>query len=367
MRVLICDDSAFMRRSIRQMLESDPDIQVVAVAHNGKQAVELASRHNPDVITMDIEMPEMDGLEALRRIMANQPTHVVMISSLTQKGSKASFDALRLGAADVFAKDHATVSTTMDEMRDDLIRRVRALAVSKKPAARGRADSGSPAATAVEPVVRGGTAPAKRSTLPTVDAGTIDLVVIGASTGGPPVVERVLKGVPAACRPAIVVAQHMPRMFTESMATRLNEICTVPVEHLRPGMAVSGGRVYIAPGGENTHLRAGRAGVYSVRINKEPESTVYFPSVDVLFSTAAQAAGSRTFGIVLTGMGDDGGAGAKSIRAAGGRVIAQDEASCVVYGMPKAAVQSGGAEGVGGPHDIADVLAAACGRPAAAA
>jgi two-component system chemotaxis response regulator CheB len=364
MRVLICDDSAFMRRAIRSMLESDDEIVVVGVAHNGKQAVELAHRHCPDVITMDIEMPVMDGLTALRTIMSDCPTHVVMVSSLTTAGSKAALDALRCGAADVFAKDHSTVSANIDELRDDLVRRVRALAVSNKPARRPQVPS------SVEPAAAPAASPASRArdeTIPDIRTSEIDLVVIGSSTGGPPVLERVLKAVPSSSRTPIIVAQHMPRMFTASMSERLDHLCGPRVVHLRPGMQIEPGTIHVAPGGENVHLKRGSKGKLSARIDREPASTVYFPSVDELFSSAADTVGRRTLAIVLTGMGEDGGEGARRIANRGGKVLAQDDRSCVVYGMPKAVVTRGAATAVLSPVGIARVLQGVCDGNRAAA
>jgi len=364
MRVLICDDSAFMRRAIRSMLESDPEIEVVGVAHNGEQALDLVRRHSPDVVTMDIEMPVMDGLTALRRIMAEHPTHVVMVSSLTTAGSKAALDALRLGAADVFAKDHSTVSANIGEMRDDLVRRVRALAVARKPSPRT-----SPAKPAGGSTTRAAArvGPAKTETIPDVRAADVDLVVIGSSTGGPPVVERVLKAIPVGSRVPIVVAQHMPRMFTESMAARLDQLCSVKVVHLQPGMPLEPGAIHVAPGGENTHLKRSSSGRLTVRIDREPEGTLYFPSVDALFRSAAEAIGRKAFGVVLTGMGEDGGVGAAELARRGGKVVAQEESSCVVYGMPKAVVSRNAAIASLSPQGIAELLSRICGAARQAA
>ena len=316
--VLVCDDSTFMRRAITTMLGSDPAINVVDTAKNGREAVEMAIKYRPDVITLDVEMPAMDGLTALREIMGKCPTSVIMLSSLTTAGSRAAMQALRLGAADVLAKDQSQVSTKIMDLQHDLLSRVHALA-ERKPAR---------------------STPVKRC----IDSlnfrpGQFDLVVIGSSTGGPPVLEQILTRVPARSKVPIVVAQHMPCVFTKSMAERLNNQCSVPVRHGDDKMPIAPGTVHIAPGGMNTHLR--KAGSRLTRhVTREPEDTVYYPSAHVLFETAREVCGRRALAIVLTGMGDDGVCGARSLVDAGGTVLAQSAETCVVYGMPKAVTQS---------------------------
>jgi two-component system chemotaxis response regulator CheB len=335
-RVLVCDDSAFMRRAICSMLATDPKVTVVDTAKNGREAVELARKHCPDVITMDVEMPEMDGLTALRTIMAECPTQVIMLSSLTTAGSRAAMQALRLGAADVLAKDQSQVSTKIMSLQEDLLMRVHALADSKPPTA---SHSG-----------------VRRLESSKFRAGQFDLVVIASSTGGPPVLENILTHVPAGSRIPIVVAQHMPAVFTKSMADRLNEHCAVPVRHLEDKMPIEPGVVHIAPGGTNTHLRKAGSRL-TVHVSRDPEGTIYFPSANVLFQTAAEVVGRRTLAIVLTGMGDDGVRGARTLVEAGGTVLAQSAETCVVYGMPKAVTQSALAMESLSPEELAGVLA----------
>lgn len=319
-RVLIVDDSAFMRKAISTMLADDPALQVIGQAANGEEGLRMARELSPDVITMDIEMPRMDGLTALRRIMDECPTHVLMLSSLTTEGSNAAMNALKLGAADVMAKDASQISFTIHEIKDDLVARLKALGTARKP----RRRSAEEAARAVAQ------AP------PTFKPGQFDLVCIGSSTGGPPVVEKILSSLPAGFGAAVVVAQHMPELFTQSMAQRLGQVCQMPVLHGSDGMTVQRNTITIAPGGRNTHIKREGLARWVIRINKEPAGTLYFPSVDVLLATAADAAPGRTLGIVLTGMGEDGLKGAKELKARSGVILAQNEETSVVYGMPRA-------------------------------
>ncbi len=334
-KVLVCDDSAFMRRAISTMLDSDPGVKVVDFAKNGREAVEMAIQHKPDVITMDVEMPEMDGLTALREIMSKSPTQVIMLSSLTTEGSRAAMQALRLGAADVLAKDQSQISSKIMGLQDELLKRVHALAEAKRPR---------------------GSHPVASASVPNFRPSQFDLIVIGSSTGGPPVLETILTKVSPKSRVPIIVAQHMPAVFTKSMAERLNTHCQVPVRHAEDRMPVEPGVIHICPGGLNTHI--GRAGArLTLRMDREPASTVYFPSANVLFDTAAKAVGRKTLAIVLTGMGEDGVVGARSLVDAGGTVLAQSAETCVVYGMPKAVTQAAIATESLSPQQFGELLA----------
>ncbi len=343
-RAVVVDDSAFMRKAISSMLADDPEVEVVGVARNGAEGVKMARELRPDVMTMDIEMPEMDGLTALQQIMAECPTHVIMLSSLTTEGSHAALAAMSHGAADVLAKEQSSVSLNIVKIKDDLLRRVKTLGRSR-PARRLLAPAGA-ARMRPQPLL-----PAR-----------LDLVCIGSSTGGPPVVERLLKAVPADFPAPIVVAQHMPEVFTKSMAERLGTICKVPVTHLAQGAALAPGRIHVCPGGQNTHLRRavmnGRT-TYSVTVNREPASTIYYPSVDALLFSAATSAGANVLSIILTGMGEDGAKGAAALKQAGGVVLGQSAETCVVYGMPRAVCEKGIAAAMMTPEELADVLASA--------
>lgn len=322
MRVVVVDDSAFMRRAISQMLASDQRIEVVATGRNGREAIELARQHRPDVLTLDIEMPEMDGLTALRRIMRECPTQVLMLSSLTTEGSRTALQAMSLGAADVLAKDASQITLSIDSIRNDLIARVIALGHAGKTRRTQFGTSIQPASTAL-PVI----------------SKNIDVICIGSSTGGPPVLETILTALPAELTVPIVIAQHMPATFTASMAERLDQICRLKVVHAADGMPLERRTVYIAPGGKHTHIRKVSLARWRLQVNHEPADALYRPSADALFTSAAQAMGSRVLAIVLTGMGHDGLEGSKVLHKHGATVLAQSEETCVVYGMPKAVTE----------------------------
>ena len=325
-RVLVVDDSAFMRRAISLMLSEDPGIDVVATARNGREGVELAAKLRPDVITMDIEMPEMDGLTALRRIMREHPTQVLMLSSLTVDGSVAALQAMRIGAADVMAKDNSQVSLSITNIKADLLARVKALAAARH-AARAR-----PSVAAVEPPI---------DQPPVFRPGQFDVVCIGSSTGGPPVLETLLANLPASFTTPILIAQHMPELFTRSMSQRLDDISPLRVVHAEDGMTLDKATAYVAPGGHHLHLHKVGLARYQLRVNHEPASAIYRPSVDALLASAATATTSRTLAIILTGIGADGLEGGRFLHAAGATILAQAAESCVVYGMPKAVTENG--------------------------
>lgn len=353
-RILICDDSAFMRRALQDILGSDPMIDIVAVARNGREAIELVKEHTPDAITLDIEMPEIDGLTALRTIMRETPTRVLMLSSLTTKGSDAAMKAMRFGAADVMAKDHATVPSNLQEIESDLVKRVKALAASpvtpKEPHASARHSSASSSSA---PSTDGSSRTIER----TLETNRFDAILIGSSTGGPPVLETVIQSLSPDLQIPVVIAQHMPKLFTESMARRLDETCPLPVVHLDDRLPIRSGVVHIAPGGSNTHISPCRTGAPAMaRVNQEPESTVYFPSVDVLFQSGTQAFSGPILSVVLTGMGDDGAKGAVTVKSKGGVVLTQSGETCVVNGMPKATVNAGASDASCAPARIGTLL-----------
>jgi len=339
MRVLVVDDSAFMRRAITRMIASDPDLEIVGTACNGREAIEQAVLLKPDVITLDIEMPEMDGLTALRllRVKCPDPKPAVLVcSSLTTDGSHEALRAMRLGAADVIAKDASMFSATIEDMRDDLVRKVKAVGSGR----------GSLAAAATTRV-------ADRFAVP--DPGSLSLIAIGSSTGGPPVLETVLAKVTPDIPFPIVIAQHMPALFTRSLANRLDSACAVTITHATETMPLHPGTVYIIEGGKNGLVRAGISGRMSLRITDEAMGKLYIPSVDLLLDSASSLA-SRALGIVLTGMGEDGLEGGRTFKQRGGAIIAQDAASCTVYGMPRAIVDAGIADAQITPDDIACLL-----------
>lgn len=363
MRVLVVDDSAFMRKAISQALASDPSIEVVGTACNGQDGLDKAKKLAPDVVTLDIEMPVMDGMAALIRIRSECPEPkpaVLMCSTLTSAGSHEALKALRLGAADVIAKDPQALGTGAEAARGELLAKVKAVG---EPVARRRATMGVPSAApafirAARPVPpRPDGAPAVQAPRSIdLEGKSFDLVVIGSSTGGPPVLETILTALPADFPCPVIVAQHMPFMFTKSMSERLDEVCAVTTVHAEDGMVLRAGCVYLIPGGK--HGRVKRAGArLTIEVGEEPKSALYRPSANELFASAAGACGPRCLGVMLTGMGDDGVVGARLLHAAGGPIVAQDAESCVVYGMPRAVVDSGLAAAAMPPAGIAQALA----------
>lgn len=323
-RVLIVDDSAFVRQVLTQILSADPVIEVVGAAPDPLFAREMIKTLNPDVVTLDIEMPRMDGLAFLEKIMTLRPTPVVMISSLTQKGADAALRALEIGAVDYVAKPMIGLREGFAELAQEIVAKVKA-------AARARV---RPLSSSRSAVVRLTPGPRYSS--------SEKVIAVGASTGGVEALQDLLTAFPPDA-PAILVTQHMPALFTASFAHRLDQVCAVAVSQAKDGERVLPGHVYIAPGGR--HLELARSGAnYICRINDEAPVSGHRPSVDVLFRSVALAAGADAVGIILTGMGKDGAFGLLEMRRAGASTIGQDEASCVVYGMPKAAHDCGATE-----------------------
>jgi len=348
MRILITDDSVFMRSAIGRVFEEQPDFEIVGKARNGREAVELAKELRPDVVTMDIEMPEMDGLTALRRIMRESPTQVLMCSTLTTAGSMQSLQALRLGAADVIPKDLSPDPKAKKAFLDDLVRRIRGLGESD----RHRLD---------EPVVK----PTPPTELPAFRENQFDMICIASSTGGPPVLETLLAGLPADLKLPVIIGQHMPRVFTESMARRLDDVCALEVVHAENGVILEPGKVYVAPGGIHTHVERAALAKRRLRMCEEPKASLYMPSADVLFGSAARVCHRRVLAVILTGIGDDGLRGAETLHACGAPLLAQDRASCVVYGMPRAVAEAGYATASLDPKDIANTFRSLTARAAA--
>lgn len=342
-RVLVVDDSALMRKVISKMISSDPGLTVVDTAYNGADGVAKAKALRPDVITLDMEMPVMDGMTALRRIKAectDPSPAVLMCSTLTSQGSHESLAALRCGAADVIAKEGDPLHGGIEAMRDELIAKIKAIASA--PRRRPGLKIAEPPAMPV----RG---------LPAIPANT-RLVVIGSSTGGPPVLEQILTSLPADLPVPVVVAQHMPPMFTKSLAERLDHQCAITVLHGEDGQPLPPGTATIIPGGKHGRVRE-RGALLRLEVNGEPAAALYKPSVNELFRSGGEAAGPRCVGVMLTGMGDDGSIGAADLKRAGGLVVAQTAETCVVYGMPKAVVERGIAVGAGSPAQIGPWIA----------
>ncbi|QJQ99819.1 chemotaxis response regulator protein-glutamate methylesterase [Halomonas sp. PGE1] len=336
-KVLCVDDSALIRDLLSEIINSQPDMEVVAVAPDPLVARDLIKRHNPDVLTLDVEMPRMDGIDFLERLMRLRPMPVLMVSSLTQSGSEVTLRALELGALDFVAKPSLGIRSGMLEYAEEIAEKIRAAARSRPRRAASRSE-----------------APPQRLTAPLMSSEK--LLIIGASTGGTEAIRRVLEPLPANS-PAIMIAQHMPGGFTRSFAERLDRLCQISVKEAEDGERVLPGHAYIAPG--DAHLKLARSGAnYVARLDPGPPVNRHRPSVDVLFRSAAEQAGRNAVGVLLTGMGKDGAAGLVEMRQAGAPTIAQDEASCVVFGMPREAIALGGASEVLPLEEIAPRLLA---------
>ncbi|OZI29727.1 chemotaxis response regulator protein-glutamate methylesterase [Bordetella genomosp. 10] len=324
--VLCVDDSALVRGLMTEIINSQPDMTVVATAPDPLVARELIKKHNPDVLTLDVEMPRMDGLDFLEKLMRLRPMPVLMVSSLTERGSEITLRALELGAIDFVTKPKLGI-------RDGLLEYTELIADKIRAAARARLPAAAPASA---PPPR-----ALRSPL----SSSEKLVIIGASTGGTEAIRYVLQPLPADS-PAILITQHMPAGFTRSFAQRLDALCSLTVREATHGERVLPGHAYLAPGGE-THMRLGRSGAnYVIELDPSEPVNRHRPSVDVLFHSAAAAAGRNAIGVILTGMGKDGAHGLLEMKRAGARTLAQDEASCVVFGMPREAIAIGAADEV---------------------
>ena len=330
-KVLIVDDSALVRRMLTEMLSSDPSIMVLGAAHDAYDAREKIKALNPDVLTLDVEMPRMDGLTFLRNLMRLRPMPVIMVSSLTDRGAEVTLDALSIGAFDYLSKPKIDLAATLGDYKDELIAKVKAAA-----SARLRSPSASAAATA--DVVLAKRAPQRQ--LRTTER----IIAIGASTGGTEAIKDELIHLPPDT-PGIVITQHIPKLFSGAFARRMDSVCQLSVCEAEDRQQVLRGHAYIAPG--DKHLRLVRDGArYVCRLDEGPPVNRHKPSVDVLFRSVAQEAGRNAIGVILTGMGKDGAVGLKEMRDAGSRTIAQDEATSIVWGMPGEAVAVGAAADV---------------------
>lgn len=333
--VMLVDDSAVVRQVIGNILSQDPALEVIGAASDPLFALERMKREWPDVIVLDVEMPRMDGITFLKKLMAEHPTPVVICSSLTEKGTETSMQALSAGAVGIVAKAKLGIKQHLQSIAGELIHAVKSAALADVK----RLTPADPSHKA-EPKL---SADAVLSLSHRPLAQTTDKVVaLGASTGGTQALETVLTALPRVC-PGIVVVQHMPEKFTTAFANRLDKLSAVEVKEAANGDRVLPGRVLIAPGGRHMLLKRSGA-LYYVDVIDGPLVNRHRPSVDVLFRSVANAAGKNAFGVIMTGMGDDGARGLKEMREAGSRTLAQDEETCVVYGMPKEAVRLGAAE-----------------------
>lgn len=327
-RVLVVDDSAYNRRTIIKLLEEIPGVTVVGYACNGEEGLRKFFDLQPDLVTLDLEMPRMDGFGFLRIVMQNRPTPVIVVSSLADDGSV--FKAMELGAVDFVAKPTSRISPELVNIRDDLLAKVMETArtdmnkVLRRPSAKDR--------------VRESSVGAMPTLIPRSNG--LSQIVIGASTGGPPALQALLSSITDPLPLGIAISQHMPPVFTRAFADRLNKFCALEIKEAQTGDLMHPGRVLIAPGGKNLTFQV-RAGNVVALVEDPPANQRYTPSVDVMFKSASEVFGANLLGVVLTGMGNDGARGVERIKEKGGQVLAESEESCIVFGMPKEAIATG--------------------------
>ena len=356
-KVMVVDDSAVVRQVVQAMLDREPDIQVIGAASDPIFAIERMNKQWPDVIVLDIEMPRMDGITFLKKIMAEHPTPVVICSSLAEKGAATTMQALEAGAVEIITKPQIGLKRFLEESSHELVSAVRAAAQANVKHLKIVPIVANPHLNI--PLRAGGGLVAPKLNADAILAApgshamaqtTERIVAIGTSTGGTQALEAVLTALPRVC-PGIVIVQHMPEKFTASFAARLNELCQIEVREAQHNDRVIPGRALIAPGGKHMLLKRNGA-YYHVEVVEGPLVNRHRPSVDVLFRSVAKFAGKNATGIIMTGMGDDGAKGLKEMHEAGAPTVAQDEATCVVFGMPKEAIKLGGVDRVMGLQDI---------------
>ena len=365
-KVLVVDDSGFFRRRVSEILSSDPNIQVIGTATNGREAIDQALALKPDVITMDYEMPMMDGITAVRQIMQRCPTPVLMFSSLTHEGARVTLDALDAGAVDFLPKNFEDISRNPSKVKQLLCEKIHTISRSNRrfsstvsaaapghasPAFGTRSASVAPPAT---PAAKAAPTHVAPSAAPRRKA--YRLVAIGTSTGGPVALQRVLTQLPGSFPAPIVLIQHMPAAFTKAFAERLDKLCKISVKEAEDGDLLRPGLALLAPGGKQ--MMVDGRGV--VRILPGDDRLNYRPCVDVTFGSAAKAYGDKVLAVVLTGMGADGREGARMLKQSGSQIWTQDEASCVIYGMPMAVVKANLSDAVFALDDMGRHLSEAC-------
>lgn len=334
-KVLIVDDSAFMRSALSSMLSSDKDILVVGMAKDGLEAIAKVKTLRPDIVTMDVEMPRMDGLQALKHIMAENPVPVVMVSSLTNEGAHVTLEALEAGALDFIPKNLSELSVNILKIKEILIEKIKKLS-TKKLARIPRTSSARPTEQINMPAL----------TLRTTGERKAGVLAIGTSTGGPKALQEIIPRLPKNFPVPIVIAQHMPPNFTGPFAERMNQLSQVEVREAKEGELLKPGVALIAPGGGHMRIKKRGAIEAVTSITNDREEFIYRPSVDALMASVAEVYPGRVLAVILTGMGNDGVKGIEQVKKSGGRIFAQNEQSCVVYGMPKAVVDAGFADKV---------------------
>lgn len=336
-KALVVDDSAFMRKSISILLESDPDIEVIATARDGEDGCKLAKSLRPDIITLDIEMPRMDGLTALKKIMSECPTSVLMLSSLTTEGADVTIKALEYGAVDFIPKELSYVNVNIINIKEELTRKIKAIV--KQRAVRDRLKRIQKLSPGSSPVPH-----YRQIVLPKIGYKAI---VLGISTGGPFSLQKLMPVLSKKINCPIFIVQHMPPKFTKSLAERLNGLSQLEIKEAEDNEIVRNGVVYIAPGGLHMTVIKDSIGKNKIIISNEPSTTLNKPSVNILAKSVIEIYGKYTLGVIMTGMGKDGLEGIAKLKSIGGYCIVQDEKTCVVFGMPKAVVDAG----------LADVIA----------
>lgn len=335
-KVLVIDDSALIRSLLTEIINDTKDLQVIGTAPDPLVAREMIKQLNPDVLTLDVEMPRMDGLDFLEKLMRLRPMPVLMVSTLTEKGSEITLRALELGATDFVTKPKMGIAQGMQEYADEITDKIRTAAKAK--------------ISTLQSIAKAGNAHVQQNALRNPLISSEKLLIIGASTGGTEAIKSFLLQMPSDC-PGILITQHMPAGFTKSFADRLNSLCKISVKEAADGERILPGHAYIAPG--DKHLLLGRSGAnYVARLSDDEPVNRHKPSVDVLFDSAAANAGKNAIGVILTGMGKDGAAGMVRMKSSGAYNFAQNEESCVVYGMPREAVAQGGVHEVAHLKDL---------------
>jgi two-component system chemotaxis response regulator CheB len=354
-KAVVVDDSAFMRKSLSLMLESTGEIEVVATARDGQEGIEMVKSKMPDIVTMDIEMPRMDGLTALQKIMKEHPTPVLMVSSLTTEGAKETLKALEYGAIDFIPKELSYVNVSIIKIKEDLVAKVKAIVSQKSLNLR------------LKRIQNFNIDKNNSSLTPKIDYNSKTIpqigfraIALGISTGGPMSLQRVIPLISKKLTIPMFVVQHMPPKFTKSLAERLNGLSDVEVKEAEDKEIVRGGVVYIAPGGFHMTIDKTTNSQNQIKISEQPTDTLHRPSVDVMMNSVIKVYNKYALGVIMTGMGRDGADAIKELKMKGGYSIAQDEDTCVVYGMPKAIVDAGNADAILPLDSIANTINKAC-------